>query len=149
MKFSTRSYIVQGDQLGYSSGSFNEVFLVILIKHLSFEKHFLFSQCGCLSGPNYLNLHWKLHFSENLQDAKFKHILSLRPNHCCPSRDTKTSKFFSHSFSRYNYEKLIQTLPMRRSGNNWIWKSRKQKELFGWNKKLIFQFFKSFLLVKY
>ena len=46
----------------------------------------------------------------NLQDAKFKNILSLRHNHCGPSHDTKTSKVFSHSFSRYNSEKLIQTL---------------------------------------
>ena len=83
------------------------LFLVILIKHLLFEKLFLFSHCGCLNGPNYLNLHWKLHFSKNLQDAKFKNILSLRPNHCGPSCDTGTSNFFSHSFSRYNSEKLI------------------------------------------
>ena len=86
------------------------LFPIILIKHLSFEKLFLFSCCGCLSGPNYLNLHWKLLFSKNLQDAKFKSILSLRPNHCGPSGDTKTSKFFSHSFSWYNSEELIRTL---------------------------------------
>ena len=91
------------------SCGFNEVFLVILVKHFSSERHFLFSQCGCLSGPNYLNLHWKLHFSKNLQDAKFKNILSLRPDHFGPSRDNKTSEFFSHCFSRYNSEKLIRT----------------------------------------
>ena len=92
------------------SYGFNEVFLIILIKHLLLGKYFLFSQCGFLSGPNYVNLYWKLHFSKNLQDVKFKNILSLRHNHCGLWRATKTSKFFSHSFSQYNSEKLIRTL---------------------------------------
>ena len=80
----------------------------ILIKHFSFEKHFLFSQCGCLRCPNYFNLHWKWYFSKNLHDAKFKNILSL--GYCGLSGDTKMTKFFSHNFSRYNSEKLIRTL---------------------------------------
>ena len=33
---------------------------------------------------------------------KFQNILSLSPNYCGPSRDTKTSIFFPHSFSRCN-----------------------------------------------
>ena len=49
-------------------------------------------------------------FSKNLQHAQFQTILSLGANHCGTSRDNKTSKFFSHSFSRHNPEKLIRTL---------------------------------------
>ena len=49
-------------------------------------------------------------FSKNLQHAQFQTILSLGANHCGTSRDNKTSKFFSHSFSRHNSEKLIRTL---------------------------------------
>ena len=41
---------------------------------------------------------------------KFQNILSLSPNHCDPLHDTKTSTFFSQSFSRCNSEKLIWTL---------------------------------------
>ena len=41
---------------------------------------------------------------------KSQNIQSLSPSHCGPLRDTKTSKFLSHSFSRCNYEKLIRTL---------------------------------------
>ena len=43
-------------------------------------------------------------FSSNLQNAPFKNIQSLEPNHGGPSCDTKTS------FSRYISEKLILTL---------------------------------------
>ena len=41
---------------------------------------------------------------------KSQNIQSLSPSHCGPLRDTKTNKFLSHSFSRFNYEKLIRTL---------------------------------------
>ena len=91
MRFYTRSYIIQGDQLDYSSGgktinyilylisyAFNKASVVILIKHFSFEKHFLFLRCGCLSGPNYLNLHWKLYFPKNIYRMQNLKIL-------CPS----------------------------------------------------------------
>ena len=50
------------------------------------------------------------HF-KNLQHAQSHNTLSLRLNGCGLSCDTKTSKFFSHSFSLYNSEKLIRTLP--------------------------------------
>ena len=55
---------------------------------------------------------WQLEiaFSKNLQHAQFQTIFSLGANHCGTSRDNKTSKFFSHSFSRHNPEKLIRTL---------------------------------------
>ena len=41
---------------------------------------------------------------------KFQNILTLSPNHCGPLHDSKTSNFFSYSFSRCNFEKLIRTL---------------------------------------
>ena len=41
---------------------------------------------------------------------KFQNFLSLIPNHCGPSLDTKTSKFFSHNFSRCKSEKSILAL---------------------------------------
>ena len=55
VRFYSSSYIIQGDQVGHSSGGriinyilqlifygFNEVFLVIWIKNFLFEKHFSF-----------------------------------------------------------------------------------------------------------
>ena len=56
---------------------------------------------------------WKLQFLKNLEQAKIlKYAVpqSLCPNHCGPLHDAKTSKFFSHSFSRCNSKKLIRTL---------------------------------------
>ena len=50
---------------------------------------------------------------------KFQNILSLSPNHCGPLRDTKTSKFFSHSFSRCNSEKLIRALRCFKNKNKY------------------------------
>ena len=91
---------------------------------------FLFSQCGFLSGSNYLNLQWKLHFSKNLQGAKFRNIPSLRSNHCGPSLDSKTCKFFSNSFSQCSYEKLIRTLSL------FCMSKREHK----WNKEKCFLF---------
>ena len=41
---------------------------------------------------------------------KFQNSLYPSHNHCGPLRDTKTSNFFSQSFSRCNSEKLIRTL---------------------------------------
>ena len=51
----------------------------------------------------------KLWFLKNLEHAKIsKYVLS--PDHCGSLCDIKTSKFFSQSFSRSNFEKLIRTL---------------------------------------
>ena len=52
--------------------------------------YFIF-KCDCLSGSNYIgNCTLEIAFSVNLQKAQFQNILSLRPNHCGPSRDPKS-----------------------------------------------------------
>ena len=121
VRFYSRSSIIHGDQVGYSSGGrtinyilqlrsydFKEVFLVLWIKRFLLEKivHF---KCGYLSGSNHLNLHWKLNFSTIYNMHHFK-ILCPSGLHCSPSCDTKRSNFFSHSFWRYNFEKLNWTM---------------------------------------
>ena len=49
-------------------------------------------------------------FSSNLQYAKLQNFLSIRLNHSGLSCDMKKSKFLPYNFSRYNFEKLFQTL---------------------------------------
>ena len=49
-------------------------------------------------------------FSSNLEHAKLQKFLPMRLSHGSFSGKTKTSKFLSHTFSWYNFEKLILTL---------------------------------------
>ena len=51
------------------------------------------------NGANNLNLHLEIAFFLNPEHAEISKYSALSPNHCGPLSDTKTSKFFLHSFS--------------------------------------------------
>ena len=75
--------------------SYGILFYVIQIKCFAFEKCFSF-----------LNVVPKIYMH-----AEFENVLSLWPNHCGLSCNTKTSTFL-HSFSHCTSEKLIEMLLM-------------------------------------
>ena len=69
-------------------------FSLFWLEFLVQKMYFIF-KCDCLSGSNYIgNCTLEIAFSVNLQKAQFQNILSLRPNHCGPSRDPQSSNFF-------------------------------------------------------
>ena len=70
---------------------------------VSLSKNIFIFKCGCLSGFNNLNLHLEIVFFKKSRAYKnFKIFFG-------PLRNTKTSNFFSHSFSQYNSKKLVRT----------------------------------------
>ena len=75
------------------------------------SKNIFTFKCGFLNGSKTLIYIWKLHFSKHLEYAKIlKYSVPQSQSLQGPLRDTKTSKFFSHSFSQCNLEKLIRSL---------------------------------------
>ena len=66
---------------------------------VSLSKNICIFKCECSSGANNLNLHLEIVFFLNPEHTEISNYSALSPNHCGPLSDTKTSKFFSHSFS--------------------------------------------------